>query len=254
MCKRMKISETANKNHEELFPDHKSTLKITDPELVEIFDNFAFDEVIQHGDLDTKTRLMVILGALIGSQTLSEYKVMLKGALNVGVTPIEVKEIVYQSVPYVGIAKAYDFINATNEILESRGVKLPLDGQSTTTPENRHEKGLEVQKSIFGEIIDKMYESSPENQIHIQKYLSANCFGDYYTRTGLDVKTRELLTFCILLALGGCEPQLKGHIVGNLMVGNDKKVLLDAVTQTLPYVGYPRTLNAIACLNEIIPE
>ena len=62
------------------------------------------------------------------------------------------------------------------------------------------------------------------------------------------------MTFCILLALGGCEPQLKGHIVGNLMVGNDKKVLLDAVTQTLPYVGYPRTLNAIACLNEIIPE
>lgn len=245
--KRMKISETKNKNY-------KSTLNVTDPELVKIFDNFIFDEVIKHGDLDAKTRSMVILGALIGSHTLSEYKIMLEDALDVGVTPIEVKELVYQSVPYVGIAKAYDFILATNEILESRGVKLPLEGQSTTTPENRHEKGLEVQKSIFGEIIDKMYESSPENQIHIQKYLSANCFGDYYTRTGLDVKTRELLTFCILLALGGCEPQLKGHIVGNLKVGNDKKVLLDAVTQALPYVGYPRTLNAIACLNEIMPE
>ena len=56
----MGISETANKNHEELFTNHKSTLKVTDPELIEIFDNFAFDEVISYGNLDTKTRLMVI--------------------------------------------------------------------------------------------------------------------------------------------------------------------------------------------------
>ena len=123
----MRISETANKNHEELFPNHESTLKITDPELIEVFDNFAFDEVISYGNLDTKTRLMVILGSLIASQTLSEYKVIIDGALNVGVTPIEVKEIVYQSVPYVGIAKTFDFINATNEILKSSEICPPTN-------------------------------------------------------------------------------------------------------------------------------
>lgn len=250
----MSINETANKNREELFSDHESTLKITDPELIEVFDNFAFDEILSYGNLNKKTRLMVILGSLIASQSLSEYKVMLEGALNVGVNPIEVKEIVYQAVPYVGIAKVFDFIHATNEILESKGVKLPLEGQSTTSPETRYERGLEVQKSIFGDVIDKMYEESPENQVHIQKYLSANCFGDYYTRNGLDVKTRELLTFAMILSLGGCEPQLKGHIQGNLNVGNNKKTLLSAVTQLLPYIGYPRTLNTINCLNEIIPE
>ncbi len=250
----MCISETAQKNHEELFPNHKSTLKVTDPELIEVFDNFAFDEVLSYGNLDTKTRLMVILASLIAQQTLSEYRVMLGGALNVGVTPIEVKEIVYQSVPYVGIAKAFDFIHATNEILESRGVKLPLEGQSTTTPETRFENGLALSKSVFGRMIDNMYEQSPENQIHIQKYLSANCFGDYYTRRGLDIQMRELLTFSMILSLGGCEPQLKGHIQGNVNVGNDKEKLLNVVTQLLPYVGYPRTLNAIRCLNEVIPQ
>jgi len=161
-----------------------------------------------------------------------------------------VKEIVYQAVPYVGIAKVFDFIHATNEILESRGIKLPLEGQSTTSSETRFEKGFELQKSIFGEMIDKMYKDSPANQLHIQKYLSANCFGDYLTRKGLDIKTRELLTFSMILSLGGCEPQLKGHIQGNLNVGNDKEVLLSTVTQLLPYVGYPRTLNAIRCINE----
>jgi len=250
----MSISEKANKNHEELFPNHKSTLKETDPELIEVFDNFAFDEVLNYGVLDSRSRLIIVLGSMIASQTLSEYKVMVGGALNIGVTPIEVKEIVYQAVPYVGLAKVFDFIHATNEILKSRGIKLPLEGQSTTTPETRMAKGLEMQKSIFGEMIDKMYEDSPANQIHIQKYLSANCFGDYITRTGLDIKTRELLTFSMLLSLGGCESQLKGHIQGNLNIGNDKEVLLSAVTQLLPYIGYPRTLNAIKCINEIVPE
>ncbi|MGB8601035.1 MAG: carboxymuconolactone decarboxylase family protein, partial [Rhizomicrobium sp.] len=99
-----------------------------------------------------------------------------------------------------------------------------------------------------------MYEQSPKDQIHIQHYLSANCFGDYYTRTGLDIKTRELLTFAIILSLGGCEPQLKGHIQGNVNVGNGKQTLLNAVTQLVPYIGYPRSLNAIACLNAVIPE
>jgi 4-carboxymuconolactone decarboxylase len=250
----MNISDVANKNHEELFPDHTSTLKVTDPELIEVFDNFAFDEIFGYGNLDTRTRMIMILGSMIASQTLSEYQVMLGGALNIGITPVEVKEIVYQAIPYVGMAKVFDFIHATNEILVSRGIKLPLEGQSTTTPETRYEKGLEVQKSIFGETIDKMYEKSPANQIHIQEYLSANCFGDYYTRKGLDLKTRELLTLSMLIALGGTEPQIKGHIQGNINVGNDIETLLSVMTQLLPYVGYPRTLNAIKCLNEVIPE
>ena len=250
----MSISETAMKNHAELFPNRKSKLAETDPELIEVFDNFAFDEVLGYGNLDTRTRLMVILASMIASQALAEYKVMLGGALNVGVTPLEVKEIVYQAVPYVGMAKVYDFIHATNEILESRGIHLPLEGQSTTTPETRFAKGLALQKAMVGEErIDKMVADSPANQIHIQKYLSANCFGDYVIRNGVDIKTRELLTVSMLLSLGGCEPQLKGHIQTNANIGNDKETLLSVVTQLIPYVGYPRTLNAIRCINEVLP-
>jgi len=250
----MSITQAAQANHDELFPNHESTLKVTDPEFVELFDNFAFDEVIAYGNLSTQTRLKVILASLIAMQTVNEYRVMLGGALNVGVTPVEVKEILYQAVPYVGIARAFDFLHATNEILESRGVTLPLEGQSTTTPETRHRDGLAVQKAIFGDVIDTMYANSPKNQLHIQQYLSANCFGDYYTRTGLDIRTRELLTFAMILSMGGCEQQLRGHIQGNVNVGNDKVTLLSVVTQLLPYVGYPRALNAVSCLNEVIPE
>jgi 4-carboxymuconolactone decarboxylase len=101
----MRITETARKNHEELFPNRTSTLIVTDPELIEVFDNFAFDEVLAYGNLDTKTRLMVILASLIASQAWGEYRVMLGGALNVGVTPVEIKENVkWHNAPGLSLA------------------------------------------------------------------------------------------------------------------------------------------------------
>jgi len=246
----MAISQEAQRNHETLFPNHTSTLRATDPELIEIFDNFAFDEVLKNSALDTRMRLMVQLASLIACQSVNEYRVLLGGALNIGVTPVEAKEILYQAVPYAGMAKVFDFLRVTNEVFESRGIALPLPPQSTTTRENRLEKGLAVQKSIFGERIEAMYAKSPQDQIHIQTLLSANCFGDYYTRTGLDLKTRELLTFAMIASLGGCEAQLAGHVAGNLAVGNDRRILVSTITQLLPFIGYPRTLNAIRVINE----
>src|SRR3954470_23052049 len=173
-------NERARKNHDQLFPGHVSTLAVTDPELIEVFDNFAFDEVLRHSRVDARTRLMVQLAAIIACQALPEYRVMLGAALEVGVTPVEAREVLYQAVPYVGIAKVFDFLHATNEVLSERGVDLPLPGQSATTPETRAEKGLEVQKQIVGaEVVEKLYASAPPDEQHIQRLLSANCFGDH---------------------------------------------------------------------------
>jgi 4-carboxymuconolactone decarboxylase len=250
----MAISETARQNHDELFPGHVSTLKVTDPELIEIFDNFTFDETLRHTGLDARTRLMVQLAALISCQALREYRVMLGAALTAGVTPIEAKEILYQAVPYAGMGKVFDFIHATNDTLSERGVPLPLDGQATTTPATRAEKGRAVREQITGaDRTEAMYASAADDELHVQQFLSANCFGDYYTRGGIDVRTRELLTFAMLAALGGCDPQVKGHVAANLNVGNDRQLLISVTTALLPFIGYPRTLNALAAINEIAP-
>lgn len=68
------------------------------------------------------------------------------------------------------------------------------------------------------------------------------------------MRLRELITLSILIALGGTDAQVKGHVRGNLNVGNDRNVLIDVVTQLLPWVGYPRTLNALNAVNDVIPE
>lgn len=247
----MPPTEQAQRTHDDLFPGHVSTLAQTGPELIEAFDNFALDEVLREGDLDTRTRLMVQLAALIASHAVGEYRAMLGAALTVGVTPVEVKEIVYQAVRYVGMARVFDFLHATNEVLTGRGVQLPLPGQSTTTPQTRAADGLAVQKRIGGaDRVDGLYASAPPDERHVQRFPSANCFGDHLTRTGIDVPMRELLTFAMLVALGGCEPQVAGHVAANLRVGNDRARLLAVLTQLIPFIGYPRTLNGLRVLDE----
>ena len=108
----------------------------------------------------------------------------------------------------------------------------PLEGQATTTPETRLEKGVEAQATIFGAHMREAWKAGPVN-----RWLADNCFGDYYTRTGLNLAQREMITFCFLSAQGGCEPQLTAHAKGNLNLGNDKAFLTRVVLQCLPYLG-----------------
>ncbi|MBD5134419.1 MAG: carboxymuconolactone decarboxylase family protein [Lachnospiraceae bacterium] len=219
----------------------------TDPEFIQFFENFAFDEVVNESgqQLDDITRYTAILATLIGCQGTDAYKEILPKALDNQITPVMAKEIVYQATDYLGYGRMLSFLNITNDIFIQRGISLPLDGQSTTTPDNRLEKGVEAQTEIFGEQMKEAWKSG-----HINRWLASNCFGDYYTRTGLNLAQREMITFCFLMAQGGCEPQLTAHAKGNMNIGNDKDFLIRVVSQCLPYIGYPRSLNAIACINK----
>ncbi len=219
----------------------------TDPEFMERFDHFAFDEVVNEPEqtLEPVTRHMAILATLLGCQGIDAFKEELPDALDAGVTPIQAKEIVYQATDYLGIGRVLPFLKATNDILTSRGIKLPLEGQASTTMEDRLEKGYEAQAEIFGPHMREAWKAG-----HVNRWLADNCFGDYYTRTGLTLKEREMITFCFLAAQGGCEPQLTSHAKGNMNLGNDKAFLIRVVSQCLPYIGYPRSLNAIACINK----
>jgi len=246
----MSITKNAKRYHEKMFPGYQSKFLETDPEFIEFFDNFAFDEVVNQDDLDDSTRMMAILATLLGCQGIDEFRTMLPAALNLGVTPVEAKEIVYQAVAYLGIGRAFPFLNAINEVLVSRGVELPLPGQSSTTAETRLEAGIRAQVDIFGDGMKEFWKSGPEESRHINHWLADNCFGDYYTRGGLDYRQREMITFCFLSAQGGCEPQLTSHAAANMKIGNGKGFLIKVISQCLPFIGYPRSLNALRCVNE----
>lgn len=246
--------EKSQETYKQLFGDGVPAAYATDPDFQDILSRFIFGEVFHQGSLDHKQRELITLVVLATNQTLPQLKAHVHAALNVGLSPVEIKEAIYQCAPYLGFPKTLNALTEVNEVFKARDIALPLESQKQVEEENRFDKGLAVQVEIFGDIIAKMRESASSNQKHIQDYLSAFCFGDFYTRGGLDLKTRELLTLCIVSSLGGCESQVKAHVRGNLNVGNDKDMMITAITHCLPYMGFPRTLNALACVNEIIPE
>jgi 4-carboxymuconolactone decarboxylase len=254
----MALSAAAKSNHDQLFGDHVSTLAQTDPELIEYFDNFAFDEVYVDAarldeTFDLRTQVMVQLAAILAAGGLAEFRLLAAAAVaRGGVSPVELREIVYQSIAYVGMARAYDYLHAVNDILTAAGVELPLPGQSASTPATRLEHGKSVQGRIVGDdAVTTRLTDTPADEVHFQLYLAANCFGDTVGRDGIDLQTRELLTFSMLVALGGADAQVRGHVNGNLNVGNTRERLLAVLTVLVSYVGYPRTLNGLAALNDI---
>lgn len=246
----MAISEYAKEYCDKAFGEKMKNLKETDPEFVEFFENFAFDDVVRQNDLDEKTRHIAILATLIGCQGIDAYREMVGAALQLGISPVAIKEIVYQATAYLGIGRVLPFLTATNEIFAKEGIALPLAPQSTTEKNTRLKKGEQAQIDIFGEGMRGFSSSGAEGTRHINRWLTENCFGDYYTRGGLDYRQREMITFCFLSAQGGCEMQLISHAKANMRIGNNRAFLIKVVSQVLPYIGYPRSLNALRCISE----
>lgn len=252
----MKKTEFAAAYRDKMFPDFVSPSSRKDPELDDIFVNFAFDEVIREEgkNISAHDRLLAILASLVGAKGLEEFELLLPGALNIGIEPHEIRELVYQAVPYVGIGVVRGYLRVMNRAFDIKGIRLIDDRMGTVTTDNRLEKGREVQVAIFGPQMEDFYKSGPEETRHIRRWLASNCFGDYYTRKSLSLRNRELITFCFLMGLGWASKQLVAHVKGNLHMGMDKTYLISVVTQCLPYIGYPRALQALDAIDIGVKE
>lgn len=249
------LSDAARDYHERLFSGDSSDLFRTDPEFVERFDNFAFDEVVKAtaDQLSDRQRLMCWLATLLGCQGVDEFRTMLPAALNMGVEPKAIKEIVYQASAYLGMGRISPFLKAVNEVFEMRGIELPLKEQATTTPDeaSRYAGGEEAQVACFGEQMHGYKDRGNPDYPWINQWLVKHCFGDWYTRGGLTIPEREMVTFCFIAAQGGCEAQLRGHAAANVQCGNGRDFLIAVVSNNVPFIGYPRTLNAMAVVDEV---
>lgn len=224
----------------------------SDPEFAERFAYFAGEEVPGDptAELPERERYLAILAALLGCQGTDQFRVTLADAIDAeAVTPVEAREVVYQGTAYLGIGRTHPFLTAMNEVFTEKGVGLPLPAQATTTLETRGAAGNQKQVDYFGEGMRENWKTGPAGRATVNRWLAENCFGDYYTRGGLSDLDREMVTFCYIAAQGGCEPQATAHAGANLNLGRTKDFLYHVVMQVLPYIGYPRSLNALSCID-----
>ena len=225
-----------------------------DPEFTEIAASFLCGDILgTKGALGDKQRALLILASLTASQTLNSLYQYTQAALKVGATGEEIKEVAYQTAPYIGLEKVQSALDEINFALGDAGIDQTAP-QTLADEDARFPVGLKVQQTIFGEDnINTMRAGAPKDLKRFQDYLSAYCFGDFYTRGALDIKMRELVTFTALISMGGVMPQIRAHIQGCLSVGNTRAELIDTIYVTLPFNGFPRSLNALAAVNEIAP-
>jgi len=249
--KKMDRIELSKQKFSELFSQLPDTLVENDPELMEILRRFIFGEVFYAGNLSDKQRELITIVSLTAQQTLPQLKAHSQAALNIGITPLEVREAVYQCAPFIGFPKTLNAVNAINEVFTSKNIKLPLENEGTVNEANRFEKGAEIQSPLYGNEIKENMKSLPDSLNEaLPRFLTEMCFGDFYTRKVLDVKTRELLMFCVLVTINA-QPQIKSHALGNIKAGNTKETLFAAMVQCIPYIGFPAAINAITIIKSL---
>ena len=248
----MTRADICKKNYRDLFNGEALGNTGSDPEMMAILQKYIFGEIFTVGDLDIKTREMLTVTSLAVQQTLPQLKAHLNAALNVGATPIELREAIYQCAPFIGFPKTLNALGVLNEVFKERGIETPLKSTATVKENERYKKGLAIQEPLYGNEIYESMQGLPENMGEdVARFLTEVCFGDFYTREGLEQKTRELLIISILVTTGNTST-LKSHIKGNLKAGNSQETITAAIIQCLPYVGFPNTLASLRTLKEVL--
>lgn len=223
-----------------------------DKELRAVMDNFTQNEVPAATPLVEKREVELIrLVSLVTQQSGALLQEEVATALAQGLSPEEILEAIYQCAPYTGFPRTVDAVEIARSVFKAKNVKVD-ENRGTVTAQSRLEAGADAQGTLFGETFRDMAKNGKDGMPTINYFLASNCFGDYYTRKGLDLNTRELLTMAILVNLG-TEPQLKAHIGANLKIRTAEYVE-QAIYNCLPYCGYPRTLNALRLLKEAVAE
>ena len=242
--------EVCKQNYHTLFGGEALTGQGTDPEMMDILQKFIFGEVFQTGELTLKQREMITCITLATMQTLPQLKAHAGAALNVGVTPEELREVMYLTAPFIGFPKMLNAVATVNEVFKERGISLPLEKQSMVTEETRHETGKAIQDKQYPRGVSSVMSGMPGDMgKNVEQFLTDYFFGEIYSRGALDLQTRELLGYCVLATLEA-ESQLHSHYHGNINAGNSPETLTAAVIQCLPYIGFPAAIKALRIIKQ----
>ena len=252
----MNRKERTEQKMQELFHSHAAGDEGTDGGFMQILQGYIFGDVCYTGSLDNRMRELVTVTVLTTLSTLPQLKAHVQASLNAGCTPVEIREAVYQCAPFIGFPRTLNAIGVMNEVFEGNGIQLPLPSQKTLTGESedeRYRKGLDIQNPLYGTEIADRYTWLPGDFAQAVP-LTELCFGDFNTRSGLDGKTRELLTVVLLAALGGAEAQVKSHVEGALKAGDTREEVVCALVHASGYMGIPRLFNALNVCRELLTD
>ena len=224
------------------------------PDLERFVVEFGYADVFDREGLSDQSRQLITISALAAlGNAAPQLEFHINGALNVGCSPEQIIETFIHVNIYAGFPAALNAVSVARKVFTERGIDVNLDAHSTE-PDKRFEVGSSYLERVDGAGGEAVVESLQDIAPDLGRYIVEYSFGDVYSRPGLSLWERELVSVAACSALGTCVPQLHVHINGFLNVGGTQDELVELMIQIAVYAGFPAALNAIASLRKVLTE
>ena len=236
-----------------------NSLENISPDLARFIIEYSFGDVYCLNSLDNKSKEIAAVSSLIAQGATPQLKVHLNGALNIGCTITEVKEIILQMSVYTGFPRSINAMNAFREVLTERKSKGVNDREGSisdqgTDASDRYSKGVEALSHLDSLQAQRMEEAYGDFCPELVQFTLEYAFADIHSRKGLDKKYRQIATVAALATLGNAPSQLKFHITGALNVGVTEDEIKEIMLLMTVYAGFPTAINGTNILREIVKE
>jgi len=234
------------------FQQTVDSLAAADPELAQYLVADGYGKVLSRGELSLENRELCIIAALACRAHLPQLKWHVAAALNIGVSPETIREVLVQCQPFAGWPTCLNALSVMSAVFAEHGRTLTQVPAPRLEPSELRERGLVNGGKVYPdyaavEAVVAGYDSELAN------YLTENAYGQIYARGEISVQQRELVAIAMLAAQQQLT-QLAWHVRGALRVGCSKAETKEVIVTMLLYLGWPSTLNALEIWQQVTRE
>jgi 4-carboxymuconolactone decarboxylase len=120
--------------------------------------------------------------------------------------------------------------------------------------ETARRRGERLLRKVDGDkVADNLLREYEDVAPDFARYLVEFAFGEIYAREG-DLRHKEIVAIASLATMGGCDRQLETHVHGAFNVGLSEAEIVEAVMTLIPYIGFPKALNAMAVVKRVVEK
>ena len=226
------------------------------PDLKRIVDEALWGSVWTRGGLDMERRCMCTVAALTALGQMPLLRRNIERALNLGVTPDQIVEVIIQMTFLVGIPSVESAMKLTKDILEEQGIEYsPTRAYNTDrTVEQLHENGLRIYDNEMGEPPLYTVEDPESLENELQRFIEEYHWGAIHARPGLDPKTRALCSLSAMTVQGQYDRQIRRLIEGALYVGATQQEIMELFFQLVFYGSYTNSRTAMRVARSVFIE
>ena len=226
------------------------------PDLKRIVDEALWGSVWTREGLDMERRCMITVAALTALGQMPLLRRNIERGLNLGVTPDQIVEVVFQMLFLVGIPSVESAMKLTKDIFEEQGIDYtPTYAYDTNrTVEELHQNGLRINDEEMGEPPLYPVDDPDSVEMQVQRFIEEYHWGAIHARPGLDPKTRALCSLSAMTVLGQYDRQIRRLIEGALHVGATPQEIMEVFFQLVFYGSYTNSRTAMRVARSVFVE